>query len=363
MKTNSRKINRITALFFAGLLILSSCGSEKPEQNETATTVTADIALAKSEDYPIIHSFSGQLEAEKQSNLSTRMMGEVKRIYVKPGQKVNKGDLLLEIRNQDILAQKAQVEANKAEAISAYLNAEKDLNRFEALYAVKSASDKEIDDIRTNYQMAKARLEVATQMEKEIEESLRYTTIRAPYSGTITGKYIQEGDMANPGVALLSIENPTQWKVSARIPESNISHLKLNDLVNVKFNALNDIEIDGIISEINPSSTNTGNQFEAKILLNDNTHSSSLYSGMYANISYKNGTQPLVLIPKSALVKRGQLTGIYAVSQNGSSLLRWIRTGKTYGNSVEVLSGLSNGEKYIQSYDGKLVDGTLVENK
>ncbi len=363
MKTNFRKINRIAPLIFAGLLILSSCESKKPVQNETTTAITTDIALAKSEDYPIIHSFSGQLEAEKQSNLSTRMMGEVERVYVNPGQRVNKGELLLEIRNQDILAQKAQVEANKGEAVSAYSNAEKNLNRFEALYAIKSASDKEIDDIRTNYQMAKARLEAVTQMEKEIEESIRYTTIRAPYSGTITGKYIQEGDMANPGVVLLSMESPTQWKVSARIPESNISHLKLNDPVKVKFNALNDLEVDGIISEINPSATNTGNQFEAKILLSDNTHSSSLYSGMYANIIYENGTQPLILIPQSALVKRGQLTGIYAVSQDGYSLLRWIRTGKTYGSSVEVLSGLSNGEKYIQSYDGKLVDGALVENK
>jgi multidrug efflux pump subunit AcrA (membrane-fusion protein) len=169
--------------------------------------------------------------------------------------------------------------------------------------------------------------------------------------------------MANPGIPLLSIENPYQWQVIVRIPEEDISRIKLNDPVKVHLDALGGLTIDGTIAEINPSSANTGPQFEAKILLPSiPDNSSRLYSGIYATVDYEKGTQPLLLVPVEALVRRGQLTGLYAVSHEGTALLRWIRTGKTHGDSVEVLSGLSDGEKYILSSEHRLYDGALIQN-
>ncbi|MGQ7870141.1 efflux RND transporter periplasmic adaptor subunit [Sunxiuqinia sp. sy24] len=363
MKTNKMKKATLLATLALGILV-SACGNKDQKETVSETKVEAQLAVAQLKDYPVIHSFSGKLEAEKIANLSTRMMGQVSRIYAKPGQQVKRGDLLLQIRNQDILAKKAQVEANKVEARTAFESAEKDLKRFEALYAANSASDKEIDDIRTHYQMVKARLEAVNQMQKEVEESLRYASIRAPYNGVITGKFVQEGDMANPGMPLLSIESPSQWKVIARIPEANIAHLQLNDTVKVQFNALNDQQLSGVIAEINPSSANTGNQFEAKVILaNVAAQKATLYSGMYATVFYEKGTQPQIMVPQSALINKGQLVGLYAVGQNGHALLRWVKTGTTVGDSIEILSGLADGETYIQSSNGKLFDGALVENK
>ena len=69
-----------------------------------------------------------------------------------------------------------------------------------------------------------------------------------------------------------------------------------------------------------------------------------------------------ILVPESALVTQGQLTGIYTVSNN-VAILRWIRTGKSFGNQVEVLSGLSADEKYIVSAEGKLYNGAKVSIK
>jgi RND family efflux transporter MFP subunit len=363
MKTNLIKTAPILTAFALGIF-LSSCGNRDSKTAVLQEKIAVQLAVAELREYPVVYGFSGKLEAEKQTKLSTRLMGQVSRIYVKPGQKVKQGDLLLQIRNQDILAKKAQLEANKVEATSAFESAEKDLKRFEALYSSKSASDKEMDDIRTQYQMAKARLEAVNQMDKEIDESIGYASIRAPFTGTITGKFIQESDMANPGMPLLSMESPSQWKIIARIPEADISRLQLNDSVKVQFNALNGKEMDGVIAEINPSSANTGNQFEAKVILSEQPEqNANLHSGMYATVFYEKGTQPLVLVPKSALVNKGQLVGLYAVGQTGNALLRWVKTGKTYGESIEVLSGLADGETYVQSFDGKLFDGALVENK
>lgn len=363
MKTSFIKTAPLLIAIALGI-VLSSCGSKSTTETAPVKRVSAQLAVAKLKDYPVVHSFSGKLEAEKQATLSTRIMGQVNRIYVKPGQKVNQGDLLLQIRNQDILAKKAQVEASKLEAKTAFESAQKDLKRFEALYEAGSASDKEMDDIRTHFQMAKARLEAVNQMEKEVEESIRYTAIRAPYQGVITGKFIQEGDMANPGMPLLSMESPTKWKVVARIPEADIARLELGDSVKVTFNALEGVELSGTIAEINPSSANTGNQFEAKVLLEaPKGENARLYTGMYATVLYEHGTKPSILVPESALVHQGQLVGLFAVGQNGNALLRWVKTGKENNGAVEILSGLADGETYVQSANGKVVDGALVVNQ
>lgn len=361
MKTTFSKAIFASLILIAGLAI-SSCNNPSTTETQAQEKVSVTLTQATLKDYPMQYSFSGRLEAGKQSNLSTRIMGQVEQINARPGQRVNRGDILLRIRNQDILAKKAQVEAGMIEAQSAYDNAKKDLDRFEALYKSKSTSDKEMDDIRTRYQMAKARLTATEQMQNEVGENLLYSTLRAPYSGVITGKFVQEGDMANPGMPLLSIENPEQWQVIARIPEEDISRITLNDPVKVHLNALEGLVVDGIIAEINPSSANTGPQFEAKIVLSSLPHNSSrLYSGIYATIDYAKGTRPLLLVPVKSLISRGQLTGLYTVGQEGTALLRWIRTGKAYGDSVEVLSGLTDGEKYILSSEDRLYDGALIQ--
>jgi RND family efflux transporter MFP subunit len=361
MKTNFSKGIFASLIIIAGLGI-ASCSKKASPEKQTPEKLSATLAQALLKDYPMEYSFSGRLEAGKQANLSTRIMGQIEQINVRPGQHVNQGQVLLSIRNKDLLAKKAQVEANMTEAQSAYENAKKDLQRFEALYESKSTSDKEMDDIRTRYQMAKARLTATEQMQNEVGENLLYSAVRAPYSGVITGKFVQEGDMANPGMPLLSIENPEQWQVIAHIPEEDISQIRLNDPVKVHLDALEGLTINGTIAEINPSSANTGPQFEAKIMLSSlPANSGHLYSGIYATVDYAKGTQPLLLVPAKSLINRGQLTGLYTVSQEGTALLRWIRTGKSYGDSVEVLSGLKDGEKYIISSENRLYDGVLIQ--
>nr|WP_321356956.1 efflux RND transporter periplasmic adaptor subunit [uncultured Draconibacterium sp.] len=360
MKTLVQKSTLIIAIALLSIIAISCGNKEKEHATAPQEKVAAQTAVAELADYPVVHSFSGKLEADKQTNLSTRIMGQIQRIYVKPGQKVNQGDLLIQIRNQDILAKKAQVEASKVEASTAYESAEKDLKRYEALYAENSASDKEMDDMRTRYDMAKARLAAVEQMENEVEENMRYTSIRAPYSGVITTKFVQEGDMANPGMPLLSMESPSQWKVIARIPEADIAKVQLNDAVKVKFTAAR-VELEGKIIEINPSTTNTGNQYSAKVLVTvPENCTAKLYSGMYAEVLFEYGIQKRILVPESALIHRGQLVGIYAVGQSGNALLRWVKTGKTFGDKIEIISGLSDGEQYVVSSDSKLFDGAII---
>ncbi|MDM8161887.1 efflux RND transporter periplasmic adaptor subunit [Labilibaculum sp. K2S] len=357
---NSRNF-LIIALITLGGLLLQSCGSESKVKETEKADVSVAVGIAKLTNQAETMSFSGKLEAENHSNLSTRIMGQIAKIKVETGQKVNKGQVLVEIHAKDIQAKKAQVKANELEAKAAFTNAKKDYDRFTVLFEQKSASQKELDDVTTQYNMAKARLEAVKEMGIEVEEMLRYTTIKAPYNGVITRKYMNEGDLASPGMPLVAIEKQGEFMVMARIPESEISKIKQNDPVLVQISALGNVKIHGFVSEVNPSSQYTGNQFEAKIVLKPtNEQKNNLYSGMYANVLIEKGGVPSIMIPESVLIHKGQLTGIYTVSQGGTAILRWLRLGKTIGDQVEILSGLNDGEKYIISFKGKIWDGAKL---
>jgi multidrug efflux pump subunit AcrA (membrane-fusion protein) len=147
------------------------------------------------------------------------------------------------------------------------------------------------------------------------------------------------------------------------VSENDIATIKKGMAVNVLVKSLNK-NVNGKVSEVSSSATNTGGQYLVKINL-DKTDASIL-SGMFVNVQFpvankvENKSNEMVLIPETALVKQGQLSGIYTVGTGNVAILRWLRIGKTFGNQVEVLSGLSATENYIVSADGKLYNGAKV---
>ena len=160
-------------------------------------------------------------------------MGFVKKVHVNVGDKVRKGQLLISINNADLQAKKGQVNAGITQAKTAFNNAEKNYNRFKNLFESKSVTQKEMDDMTANYEMAKAGLESANQMKNEINAQFAYSNITAPFSGVVTSKNIESGDMANPGMPLISIETPKEFEVIAMVPETEISQIKKGTTVSV----------------------------------------------------------------------------------------------------------------------------------
>ncbi|WP_324026223.1 efflux RND transporter periplasmic adaptor subunit [Maribacter sp. BPC-D8] len=353
----------ITAILGATILF-SSCGNDdkKAEVDNSPAVAVQTKTVSEDSSSPFL-TVSGKIEAAKSANISTRMMGYVDKIYVGVGDKVNKGQLLMSVNNADVSAQLAQVNAGITEAEAAYTNAEKDFNRFTALFQENSASQKELDDITANYNMAKARVESAKQMKNGVNAQMGYANIRAPFNGVVTNKFINAGDMANPGMPLMEVESPGSYQVLAMVPESEILAVKNDTEVSVQIKALNK-SIKGKVTEVSTSSKNTGGQYMVKVIL-DKTDVQIL-SGMYATVQFpiaRKTTSSAVMIPVEAIVKKGQLSGIYTVSQSNTALLRWLRLGRTFGDQVEVLSGLSADEQYIVSAEGKLFNGAKISNQ
>ncbi|MBQ0787092.1 MAG: efflux RND transporter periplasmic adaptor subunit [Oceanihabitans sp.] len=354
-----KKIYTILTLSVA--LFVASCGSKDKktvEDNSPAISVKTN-EVAVNNKSPFL-SVSGKIQASHSADLSTRMMGYVDKVHVNVGDKVTKGQILVSINNSDLQAKRAQVTAGITEASAALKNAQKDYNRFKNLFADNSASQKELDDMTANYDMAKARVEAANQMKNEINAQFAYSNITAPFSGIVTSKSVEAGNMANPGVSLISMEAPGNFEVMAMVPETEISEIKNGASVDVLVKAINKT-IKGKVTEVSTSAKNTGGQYLVKIDVEKTD--ANILSGMFTTVQFpveRKAKSTLVLIPAEAIITNGQLSGVYTVSQSNTALLRWLRLGRTFGDQVEVLSGLNADEAYIVSAEGKLFNGATI---
>lgn len=345
------------------LVLLASCNSEKKEQIIEEPAITVKVNVVSDNNTNRFVTASGKIEAKNSANLSTRMMGYVNKVHVQVGQKVAAGQLLVSINNTDLQAKRAQVDASILQATAGFSNAKKDYDRFVSLFKQQSASQKELDDMTARYEMAKAGLEGAKQMRNEVMAQFSYSNITAPFSGVVTNTFIKQGDMANPGMPLVSVEGATKMQVMAMVSENDIAAIKKGMPVGVLVKTSNE-KLKGKVSEVSISAANTGGQYLVKVDL-DKTDATVL-SGMFVNVQFpienkiNTSKSEVLLVPESALVKQGQLTGIYTVETENVAILRWLRIGKSFGEKVEVLSGLSANERYIISADGKLYNGAFV---
>lgn len=339
---------------------LLACSSDEEKVQQQSEEVQTEVSVAQKQEILSYKSFNGTLESEVRSEIGTKVMGEVEAIPVNIGDKVSKGTLILKIKDDDLEAKKEQIEARLVEAHVRFEAVEKDYNRFKTLYEQGSATSKEWDDIRTQFQGSKARVQGAESQIKEINDLLTYTQIKAPYNGVIAAKYVQVGDIASPGRPLLAVERSGLFKVTATLPESEISTIKQGDTVRVNIGAIKVDGLEALVTEISVSGSPQSRQFQVEFKLIETTGIQGLRSGMFAEILLRDETSAVVAIPLEALVKRGQLTGVYTLTAQDEALLHWIRTGRTAGNMVEVLSGLQEGERYIADGGSITRDGIKV---
>lgn len=344
--------------------LLAACGSGEEHYIQEIAPIHAKVGIATVSSEKETIQVSGRIEAGNSANVSTRMMGSISQMLVNPGDEVKKGDLLLVISSADLRAKKAQVEASIEQARSALKNAQKDHERFTVLYEKGSASAKELENITTRYEMAEAGLEVAQQMKKEVDAQFAYTNLRAPFSGIVANTFVKVGDIANPGMPLATVEGTSAYEAAVMVPESQISRIKMGASANILIKSRN-ISISGKVTELSPSAKNTGGQFLAKIDLQGSKDIlPNILPGMFINavIKVDQGvsipTSPMV--DEKALIRTGQLTGIYALGNDDTAILRWVRIGQERSGQVEILSGISEGEKYIMKPEGKLFNGAKV---
>jgi len=243
----------VATLMVAGSLF--SCSTEPENESKEVSQKAVQVKLAKAEASTGNATIdgSGQIHALESANISTRMMGRVEKVQAKSGMKVKKGDLLLAISSSDLKAKAAQVDGNIAQANAAFQNASKDYKRFQSLHKSGSASDKELENMESRYEMAKGALDAAKSMKSEVMSQFEYLNIKAPFDGTVANTFVKEGDMASPGHPLISLESMTKMEAIVMISEEDIKKIEIGQKGLIDIKSI-DLNVNASVREVSYSS-------------------------------------------------------------------------------------------------------------
>lgn len=357
MRTSYRA--SLVTLSLALVLSLSACGTDTPQTRDAGPAVPVRLQEVQTTEVQQAYRYSGTVQGMNKVHLSTKMLGRITALSVEEGDRVRKGQVLARIKSQDVEAQKAQVLANLQEAQAGLTNAETNYRRMKTLHDAQSATRKEFEDASTHYAMMQARIAALQGKLREVDDVLGYAVVTAPIDGYVVQKMAEAGSMASPGMPLLVVENTQRLEIIAQVPETDIQRFAVGDTVEIEIGAVGKAETRGIVTQINPSGHHASRQFRVTVGVLGGARA-DVKSGMYARVVLRKGVRSVIAVPQDALIQRGQLTGLLTVDQQNRALLRWVRTGKQYGDHVEILSGLAEGEMYVAAHEGRLTDGQPV---
>jgi RND family efflux transporter MFP subunit len=216
-----------------------------------------------------------------------------------------------------------------------------------------------LDEAETGRARAAAAVANAEQAVREVQANLEYSEVRSPLTGSLVRKLVQVGDLSAPGVPLVEVEQLDPIKVTLEVSESDLAWVSAGQEVDVEIPSLRTQPLRrGRVEAINPAANLGSRTFQVKVVVAN--PDGAIGSGMFARVGFPKGTRGAVLIPAAAIVRQGQLEGVFTVS-GGKGVLRWVRLGRFYGDRVEVLSGLDAGESVVIDGGSGLRDGAPVE--
>ncbi len=338
-------------------LALSACGgSELPAPREDAPLRVATQVVQRKE-VAAATAFVGTTEPFARATVSARLLSPIVAADFDEGQRVRREQVLVRLESRVLKAQRAQAQAGVAEARSARALAEKNVERTRHLFAGEAVSQQILDNAEAVFARSLAAEKAAVQMLRQAQIQLSYDAVKAPMDGYIVHKFAQVGDMAAPGAPLFAVEQLDSLKVEVALPESESARVGVGDLVVVEIAALA-LRTEGRVAALVLAADPRSHSFRAKIVIAN--PSGQIGSGMFARAFFNGPQRTVLLVPSAALVQRGQLRGVYVVT-NGRAHLRWLRLGKTYDQGIEVFSGLDEGDQMIVSPPADLREGRLVE--
>ena len=376
-------------LFTISLGLLRAGCSTTPRETHAAATGAAlavDVVPVATEDWTSNFEASGTVRARTTGVVAARMMGYVREVRVNTGDRVRSGQTLvvLDARDLDTSAQRAEegmAEARSAipEAEQAIAGAKANLDlaqstfaRMEQLYSKKSISNQEFDEASARrksataaYDMARARRTQLDARVRQAEQEVKaagiarsYSEIAAPFSGIVVSKSVEPGNLAAPGAALMTIEQEGSYRLEANVGESQLGSIRVGQIAQAKVESLDRI-IDARVAEIVPAvdpATRTG------VVKLDLPAMAGIRSGIFGRAIFSGAPRHVMAIPAGAVRENGQLQSVF-VASDGIARTRLVTTGEKRGGRVEVLSGLSDGDRVISPIPASIEDGARVEPK
>jgi RND family efflux transporter MFP subunit len=364
--------------------ILTACSSSEKRSAQPAPVVSGvQTETVHLESAPQLYQAVGSIHSANTAILAAQLAGTVREIHVQAGDHVKRGQLLAVLDDRSARAQVQGAEAGVTEAVEGEAEVEQALqaatadrkfaettfNRYKELLAKNSLSRQEFDGAQARYQAALAnersleakkqqilaRQQQARSQQDSAQTVLSYSRIVAPLDGIVTAKSVDVGTVVMPGTPILTVEDTARYRLEASLPEEYLAHAQAGATVSV---STEEGQFEGRIAEVVPEADVTSHTFLVKIDLPPDCH---CRSGEYGQASFAIGEAKQLAVPSSSVIEHGELQGVFVVTPDSTVEYRLVKTGKTFGDRVEILSGLAAGEKVAISQIDRLRDGARVE--
>ncbi len=312
----------------------------------------------------------GTVRARNSSVIAARIPATVTALYAKEGDRVAKGKLLVALEAREVAAGAAGAEAGVEEArrgledaLARRKLARATFDRYQRLFQEQAVTRQEFDTRQTEREVAEqevaraeARLTQAREGAKSAGTLASYTRITAPIAGVVTVKQAELGMTVFPGTQLLTVEEEGGYRLEVAAPEALLGKVKPGNAVRVAIDGAGDA-IAGRVADVVPTVDPASRTFTVKV----DVAAKGIRSGSYGRALFLVGTRQGILVPKRAVVERGALTSVWVAEKDNIARMRLVKVGEQVDDKVEILSGLSAGERIIVGGAEKVVDGARVE--
>ncbi len=310
-----------------------AAGPIKPAALETAVVEYRTV--------PREYRLDGVVEAVNRSTVSAQTQGQVQEISFDVDDYVEKDAVIARLKDTEHQARVAQAAADLKSASARLQQANEEHARVAGLHRNKNASDSAMDQASADLASAQAALEAASARLQQAQEQLEYTQVRAPFSGIVTQRHMQVGEIATPGAPIMSGTSLEQLRVIVDVPQSVIPSVRDGGTARVYAAEGQTIETDRIT--VFPYADLGSNTFKVRVDLPEGTR--SLFPGMFVKTGFVTGRKEELVVPRPAVVFRSEVTGIYVVGDDGGIRFRQVRLGRALDDAFVVLAGLGDGER------------------
>ncbi len=306
--------------------------------------VSADplpTAEAKQLTVPRAYRLDGVVETASRSTVSAQTSGQVSQVLFDVHDLVEEGDVILVIEDAEQQASLASARANLESALARRAEAEKEYQRISSVYAKQAVSKSAMDKAASARKSARAAVDVAEASLAQAQQQLGYTQVRAPYTGIVTERLIEVGEIAARGQRLMSGISLQQLRVEVDVPQSLIASVRRQQQAMVLIND-NWVAASGVT--VFPVADRATDTFRVRLELPQGV--SDLFPGMYLKVALNVGSRSVLAVPRSAVVFRSEVIAVYVVDQAGRVSLRHVRLGASLPDGrYTILSGLDAGER------------------
>jgi RND family efflux transporter MFP subunit len=355
-------LKRMKQIALLALLMLAVCliachrnhGVEPQPAPQTRNLPVITVSVGAPVEYTTV----GSVVSDQRVDVTSRLSGYIRAVLVHEGDRVRRGQVLVRLDSSDVEGNIRQAQAGASAAEAAFRDAEADQEHFQRLFEHGTVSDNELRKVVLKDEAARETLNQARAVYDTACAQREYAVINSPVDGMVVARAKLAGDLAVPGVPILTLESEhgLLFEAFVDVDKESMAAIAVGKPAEVRIDGLN-APLKGTITRLVPSADPATRSYEMKIALPE---TAGLTPGMFGRAVFQIGESKSLVVPRQSLVARGGLYGVFVLDGEGTAHFRWLHTGREWPDRVEVTAGLQPGERLVGAPDAALRDGDRI---